>query len=226
MSANLATLEFGHTMTNKSGGVLLSDTFQVPNHRLLTPVGITATDTFMEHLARITGKDIPLKHRQERGRLVDSYIDGHKYLSGKKAIIYGEEDLVAGLSGFLAEIGIIPVLCASGGRSGMLAKKIGEATGDILTEPPAVCEGMDFFEISERAESLQPDILIGHSKGAPLAKKLNIPLIRVGFPIHDRMGGQRILHLGYRGAQNLFDRIINSIIAKKQADSPVGYSYM
>ena len=226
MSANLATIEFGHTMAVKSGGVVLSEKFRVPNHRLSLPMGITATDYFMELLVRITGNAIPLKHQQERSRLVDSYVDGHKYLSGKKAIVYGEEDLVVGLSGFLAEIGIVPVLCASGGRSGQLSQKIDEVTGDILAHAPEVCEGMDFFEISERAKSLQPDLLIGHSKGAQLARKLNIPLIRVGFPIHDRMGGQRILHLGYRGAQNLFDRIINSVIAKKQADSPVGYSYM
>lgn len=226
MSANIATIEFGHTMAKESGGIFLSEKFQVPNHRLLMPMGITAMDHFMDHLVHITGNDIPLKHQQERSRLVDSYIDGHKYLSGKKAIIYGEEDLVVGLSGFLAEIGVIPVLCASGGKSGMLAQKINEATGTILSDAPRVFEGMDFFEISELAETLEPDLLIGHSKGAPLARKLNIPIIRVGFPIHDRMGGQRILHLGYRGAQNLFDLVINSVIAKKQADSPVGYSYM
>ncbi|HFQ89077.1 MAG TPA: nitrogenase, partial [Desulfobulbus sp.] len=50
--------------------------------------------------------------------------------------------------------------------------------------------------------------------------------IRVGFPIHDRIGGQRILHLGYRGAQQLYDTIANAIIAGKQAASPVGYAYM
>ncbi|HEB69796.1 MAG TPA: nitrogenase, partial [Desulfobulbus sp.] len=93
-------------------------------------------------------------------------------------------------------------------------------------EQPRVHEGMDFFEISEMAESLEPDLIIGHSKGYPLARKLNIPLIRVGFPIHDRVGGQRILHLGYAGAQQLFDTITNAIIARKQTDSPVGYSYM
>jgi nitrogenase molybdenum-iron protein NifN len=226
MSANMATIEFGHTMAKDSGGVLLSDTFQVPNHRQSLPMGITAMDQFMEHLAQITGRDMPLKHQQERGRLIDSYVDGHKYLSGKKAIIYGEEDLVVGLSGFLAEIGVIPVLCASGGKSGMLARKINEATGDILNAPPIVHEGMDFFEISGLAEDLKPDLLVGHSKGAGLAREMDIPIIRVGFPVHDRMGGQRILHLGYRGAQNLFDRIVNAVIAKKQADSPVGYSYM
>jgi nitrogenase molybdenum-iron protein NifN len=34
------------------------------------------------------------------------------------------------------------------------------------------------------------------------------------------------LHLGYRGAQALFDLITNTVIDKKQSDSPVGYSYM
>jgi len=60
----------------------------------------------------------------------------------------------------------------------------------------------------------------------PVAKKLNIPLIRVGFPIHDRIGGQRILHLGYSGAQQLFDTVANALIEKKQDDNPVGYFYM
>ena len=100
------------------------------------------------------------------------------------------------------------------------------ATGDTLLEQPQVFEGMDFFEISEIAETLQPDLVVGHSKGYPLAKKLNIPLIRVGFPIHDRVGGQRILHLGYAGAQHLFDLVANAMIEKKQDDSPVGYFYM
>ena len=226
MSANKATIEFGHTMADESGAVLLAKNFQVPNHRLPMPMGINASDRFMQLLEDISGQKMPLQYQQERSRLVDSYVDGHKYISGKKAVLYGEEDLLVGLSAFLSEIGIIPVLCATGGKSGKLAEKIAEATGDILEHAPKVLEGVDFFEINTLAEKLQPDLLIGHSKGAPLARKLNIPLIRVGFPIHDRMGGQRILHLGYRGAQNLFDLVVNSIIAKKQSDSPVGYSYM
>ncbi len=226
MSGNMASIEFGHTMADKSGGNILQEKFRVANHRLHLPMGITATDLFFDQLEALAGIPLPNKHNRERGRLIDSYVDGHKYLFGKKAIIYGEEDLVVGLSAFLSEIGIMPVLCASGGKSGKLAENIKEATGTNLPEQPQVFEGMDFYEISELAESLEPDLLVGHSKGYPLARKLNIPLIRVGFPIHDRVGGQRILHLGYRGAQNLFDTVVNAIIAKKQADSPVGYSYM
>ena len=226
MPASQATIEFGHTMADNSGGALLADNFGVENIRQPLPMGIRAADRFFNELCRLSGQDIPTTFQGERGRLVDSLVDGHKYVYGKRAIVYGEEDLVVGLTSFLSEIGVHPVLCASGGKSGQLAKQIKDATGDILAVQPRVYEGMDFFDIAEEAESLAPDLLVGHSKGFPLARKLNIPLIRVGFPIHDRMGGQRILHLGYRGAQQLFDKVVNEMIAKKQADSPVGYSYM
>ena len=226
MGNGRGTIELGHTMGGESGGVLLADRFGVENVRIPLPMGIAASDRFFDHLVRLSGRPIPEKYQGERGRLVDSYVDGHKYLYGKKAIVYGEEDLVVGLTAFLAEIGVMPVLCASGGKSGKLAEIIRQATDDLLPEQPQVHEGMDFYDISELAESLGPDLLVGHSKGYPLAQKLSIPLIRVGFPIHDRMGGQRILHLGYRGTQQLFDLVVNGCIAKKQGDSPIGYSYM
>ena len=87
-------------------------------------------------------------------------------------------------------------------------------------------DGFDFAEIAEAAPALKPDFLLGSSKGYSLARKLSVPLIRVGFPIHDRIGGQRVLHLGYRGAQELFDRIINALLETKQDDSNVGYAYL
>jgi nitrogenase molybdenum-iron protein NifN len=227
MGGAKATIEFGRTLgSSKTGGSVLAQKFGVENMRLGLPLGIGETDRFFAGLQNVTGLGTPWKYAMERGRLVDAYVDAHKYVFGKKAIIYGEEDLVVGLAAFLAEIGVMPILCASGGRSGSFAAAIAAATDGVLTEQPLVYEGMDFFDIAEEAERLGPDLLVGHSKGYPLARKLNIPLIRVGFPIHDRIGGQRILHLGYRGAQQLFDLVVNSLIEKKQSDSAVGYSYM
>ncbi len=227
MGRSQATIEFGATLgAFQSGSDILHEKFSIARHRLGMPIGIKETDRFFSLLETLSGRLTPEKYGKERGRLIDAYVDGHKYIFGKRAIIYGEEDLVVGLCSFLTEIGIQPVLCASGGTSGRLQAAIAAVTGDTLMEQPQVHEGMDFFEISEMAESLRPDLIIGHSKGYPLARKLDIPLIRVGFPIHDRVGGQRILHLGYAGAQQLFDTITNAVICKKQADSPVGYSYM
>ena len=227
MGCSRATIEFGRTLSDKeSSSLTLQKKFNTAHHRLGMPIGIEETDRFFALLSSLSGRPIPEKYSKERGRLVDAYVDGHKYVFGKRAIIYGEEDLVVGMTAFLAEIGIFPVICASGGTSGRLAEAIAEVTGDILAEQPAIHEGVDFFDIAEMAEALAPDLLVGHSKGYPLARKLNIPLIRVGFPIHDRVGGQRINHISYSGAQQLFDRVANALIAKKQADSEVGYSYM
>ena len=227
MGAAQATIEFGRTVADRlSPGLLLNERFNIPRTRLGLPMGLRETDRFFSALTAISGRPTPDRHAKERGRYIDGCVDGHKYLSGKRAVVYGEEDLVVGLAAFLAEIGIKPVLCASGGQSGKLAEAIAAVTGDILTDQPLVREGLDFFEIAEEAENLAPDLLIGHSKGYPLARKLAIPLIRVGFPIHDRLGGQRILHLGYRGAQMLFDRIVNRLIEQKQDSTSIGYSYM
>ncbi|MCK9375950.1 MAG: nitrogenase [Syntrophobacterales bacterium] len=227
MGSSRATLEFGRTLfAEETAGRLLEARFGVPCRPLGLPIGLRETDEFFHVLKEVAGRPIPEKHAQERGRLIDAYVDGHKYIFNKRAVVYGEEDLVVGLVSFLAEIGVNPVLVASGGRSGRLAQAVADVIGDLLPEPPLVREGMDFYEIAAEAEALKPDLLVGHSKGYHLAKHWQAPLVRVGFPIHDRFGGPRTLHLGYRGAQNLLDRIVNAMIERKQETSPVGYGYI
>jgi len=221
-----ATIEFGLTLPDDTGGPYLESRHKVTNHRMAMPVGIRASDRFLALLAELSGRPIPDSLQASKGRLIDALVDGHKYLAGKTAVLYGEEDLVVAMAGFLAEIGVRPVLCASGGQSGRFQAAIAEVLEGLPGESPEVFEGMDFYEIAERAEVLKPDLIVGHSKGYSLARKLGIPLIRVGFPIHDRIGGQRILHLGYEGAQQLFDLLVNELIRAKQDTSPVGYSYM
>ncbi len=227
MGRAMASIEFGRTLFSQpTAGEYLVKEFGVANHRLGLPIGLRETDRFFGLLEELSGRPVPKRHAGERGRFIDACVDSHKYIFGKKAIIYGEEDLVVGLTALMAEIGVRPVLCASGGKSGRLMEAIESVTRDILPDLPLIREGMDFYEIAEEAEALGPDLLVGHSKGYFLTRKRGIPLVRVGFPIHDRMGGQRILHLGYRGGQTLLDRVVNAIIQKKQDESPVGYTYM
>jgi nitrogenase molybdenum-iron protein NifN len=227
MGGAVATIELGRTLTDAhSGGLWLERHLGVANHRLGCPIGLRESDSFFALLKELSGRSTPEKYSAERGRLLDSFADGHKYVFGKRAIVYGEEDLVAALSSFLAEIGVQPVLCASGGTSRRLQAAVDEVCQGYCLEKPVVREGTDFFEISEAAAALRPDFIIGHSKGYSLARELDIPLIRVGFPIHDRLGGQRLMHVGYRGAQSLFDLIVNALLEKKQNASAVGYSYM
>ena len=233
-----ATIEFGYilnegamnTRTNKSKLVLtagqwLQTNRAIPYNRIGMPIGIKETDRFFGLLESLSQTPTPQRFKHERGRLIDAYVDGHKYAFGKKAIVYGEEDLVIGLVLFLLEIGIEPVLVATGGTGSRFKQVLNELSNGA-TKTIAVMNDMDFESMNEMADELKPDIMIGHSKGYYIARRLGIPLVRVGFPVHDRFGAQRMQHLGYEGTLQLFDRITNALIEYKQEHSPIGYKYM
>jgi nitrogenase molybdenum-iron protein NifN len=226
MSGAKATIEFGRCLPKQTGGTSLEKQFGVTNHRIGLPMGLRESDALFETLESVSGKPVPRRFELERGRLIDAYVDGHKYVFGKRAVVYGEEDLVVGLCAFLAEIGVDVVLAGTGARGKGLEAAISRVTDGVARMAPEVREGVDFHDIAAEAEALKPDMLIGHSKGYRYAKAWGAPLVRVGFPVHDRFGGQRILTLGYKGALNLFDRVVNAVIEKKQADSSVGYGYI
>ncbi|MDA8134862.1 MAG: nitrogenase [Desulfobacteraceae bacterium] len=210
----------------KTAGSVLKERFDIPLVSMGIPMGVKATDRFFSALEEITAKPVPEKYKRQRGRLIDAYVDGNKYVSKKRAVVYGEEDFVAAMAGFLAEIGIIPVLCASGGRSGFLKQSLNQILPQNIQGQVHVHHGMDFTQMEEAAGKLSPDFAIGNSKGYTLSRNLKIPLVRAGFPIHDRVGGARILHIGYRGTQQLFDTIVNTLLQNRQDTSTVGYAYM
>ena len=226
MGGAKATMELGRVLPQRSGGVILNQVHGVPLFSLGLPIGLRANTEFFDTLAELSGRPIPRRHQEARGRLLDAMVDGHKYLSGIRAVVFGEEDLVIALAGFLAEIGVQPVLCASGGESGKLEKEVEAVTEGLVREKPQVKSGADFDHIGRLARELEPDLMIGNGKGYRLSRELEIPLVRVGLPIHDRFGGPRLHHLGYLGAQELYDRLVNAVLAKKQADSPWGYTYL
>lgn len=226
MGRAAATVEFGSTApSSRTAGGFLRDRFEARLFSMPLPIGVRASDRFFKALEEISGGPMPDVHAAERGRLVDAYVDGHKYVSGRRAVVYGEEDLVAALAGFLVEIGVTPVLLATGGESGLLEKALRRDVPD-LPEDSILRTAADFMEIEEEARELSPDIVIGNSKGSKLARAVGAPLVRVGFPVHDRVGGARMLHLGYRGTQQLFDRTTNALIEARQEASTVGYFYM
>jgi len=231
------SIELGTLATqSQTAGAWLKDVKNVSLDSMGLPIGVRASDRLFSALEQVSGITKPKSHDDERGRLIDSYIDGHKYIFGKRALVFGEEDWVAAIVGWLLEIGIKPVLCASGGNSGRLKSIIEQHVNEAksgttsIASLPAIHEGVDFEEMGELIESLPdedaPDLMIGHSKGYKLSREKNIPLLRVGMPIHDRLGASRLLHLGYRGTQRLFDEIVNTLLAQKQDESEMGFTYL
>ena len=226
MGGAAASLSFGWTPDSQEAARDLQERCGVCRHGIGLPIGLRQSDAMFDALGAISKRAVPTRHAEERGHLLDAMVDGHKYLSGQRAVVYGEQDLVTGLASFLAEIGVQPVLCASGGRSAGFRKNIESVTKGLVREPVTTEPGVDFYRIAELCHELKPDFMVGNSKGYVIARELELPLVRVGFPIHDRFGGPRLHHLGYRGAQELYDRIVNALIGKKQSDSSVGYGYI
>ena len=222
MPQSLTTIDL--TMTGKApraSDVLARRGAQI--HLLGLPVGIRATDAFVEHLTQMTGVARPQWLAQERGRLLDGYADGHKYVFGKRVGLYGDPEWVASLATFLFEIGARPVVCATGARNRALTKALEQLPPGSVDE---VLDDTDFVRFEVACRRTNPELLIGNSKGYGIARNLGIPLLRLGFPIHDRIGAGRIQVLGYRGSTWLFDSIVNLLLERKQNASDVGYSYL
>ena len=131
--------------------------------------------------------------------------------------------MVPSIAAFCNEIGILPVLCASEGQIVFeIEKRISYDKRRNIT----IMEDTDFDTIEQMVKDLKPDIMIGTGKGNHISIKHNIPLVRVGFPVHDRFGASRIQICGYEGAMNLLDTIVNALLSRKQDKIPDGYSYM
>ena len=224
------TVELGRTLAAEDGdtaGRYLRRTHGVPLFQLGTPIGLSETDALVGCLASFGRKDAAQEEalRATRARLLDAYIDGHKIASRARVVVVAEDDLAVGLVSFLDEIGAEVVLCASGGKRGRLERAIACLGREKLSNVPVMSDA-DYARIDEACDELRPDLLIGASKAYGTARRLDVPLLRVGFPIHDRFGGQRVHHVGYDGALALYDRFVNSLLESRQARSKIGYSYM
>ncbi len=220
-----AAIDFTHCVADKQlAGSYLQETFGIVRHRLPAPMGIEATDRWLELLSTLSGKEIPAHYQEQRGRLIDAVVDGHKYLSRVPVALFGEADHVLGLCAFLSGLGLEIRLVATGGKT----KGFEEAVNNNLSgeSTPEILNGVDFRDIERAVERLEPKLLVGNSKGYTLSRRKKLPLMRTGFPIHDRFGGQRLLHFGYAGAQRLLDELINTVITHRQAESDVGWTYI
>lgn len=195
-----------------SGGKFLEKRFSVPHASLPLPVGLENTDKFIRTLSSIGDvESISPVLERDRGRLLDAMVDSQSYNYGRKVAVYGDPDLVCGLVSFLSEIGMEPSIVATGTRSKKFRDEICK-TISMTKYDPVVINGGDLYDLHQQVKKTGVDLLIGNSYGARIAVEENIPLFRVGFPIFDRVGAQRIHILGYRGGLNLLDNLTNIII--------------
>jgi nitrogenase molybdenum-iron protein NifN len=211
------TIQFGTTCPDSlSPGLFLQQEYNVPLVNLPLPIGLENTDLLIGTLSKITGNALPEELALERGWLLDGMADSHKYNADGRPVVYGEPELVYAFSSACAENGAMPLVIASGSKTSHLAELLAPLIRNA-DEQPVLLEESDFAAIEEAARGAQANIAIGHSGGKSLSERHDIPLVRMGYPIHDRIGGQRILSAGYRGTLAFLDRFTNTLLEHKYA---------
>ncbi len=206
--------------TNSVGHYLLEN-YGIPYEKLNLPIGLRDNDALIKRLAELSGNPIPEALTKERSRYLDAMIDSHKYNSEARAAVYGEPDFVYSTVRLCAENGIVPLITAIGTKGTrfeeLVRQEIAGVAEKFLAGRIEILEDTDFQTIEEVARELEVNILIGNSDGRRMAERLGIDLIRRSFPIHDRVGGQRLRMLGYEGALTLLDDITNAVLGRKES---------
>lgn len=205
---------------NLSPAEALNERYGVPVIRLPLPVGLRDTDAFLKTLESLGGTQTE-EMRRERSRYLDAMVDGHKYCSEGRAALFGEPDLVYALVRLCCENGVIPVVVATGAVCPALKERVEPEIEPLAAagfiQKTSVCHDSDFDAIEALVEQSEVNLLVGSSDGRRIAHKFDLDLIRCGFPIHDRVGGQRIRMLGYEGSLHMLDEMANSILGRKES---------
>jgi len=76
----------------------------------------------------------------------------------------------------------------------------------------------DLEDLEARAQGC--DLLVTHSHGRQLAERLDLPFLRMGIPMFDRLGAAHQVTVGYRGMRDLVFEIANLFMAEAHEPGP------
>ncbi len=213
-----ATIALGR-LASGAAARALDTKCKVPCEILDLPIGFQATDRFIEALTNIAGVHVPDTITNERGQLIDIITDMHQYFYQKKVAIAGDPDQVISLVEFLISLDMHPVHIVTGTPGKKFEKRIKELTNDLPYEVNVKATG-DMFLLHQWIKNEPVDVLIGNTYMKYIARDEDIPLIRFGFPILDRIGHSYFPTVGYRGGIRLLENISNALLDRIDRDAP------
>ncbi len=202
----------------QSGANVLKDKYGMPAFLGELPIGVEATEAFLGNVTQMTGKKMPESLRDERDLLVDAMVDASQLTFGVKVAIFGDPDIVLGLTRFAYELGMKPLHVLTTLENPQFAKDMQALDTDYGAdaEKQNIIVGGDLYDLSQKIKETPVDLIIGDYKGKYISKDEGIPLVRVGFPQADRFGYQRKRMIGYRGSLDLRDTMVNTIMDRKE----------
>jgi len=202
----------------QSGAEILSDKFSLPCAKLDLPIGVEATDRYIDTLNGFYCQQPPSQLVQERRHLIDLILNAEPYLYKKKAALFCDPDISLPLCEFLAGLGIDPAYVFTGSDSKDLADRLNSIFKKYGIEGLVKCN-TDLFELEQHLQNSPVDLLIGDVHGKRLARRLNIPLVRLGFPVTDRFITQYLPIVGYQGSVRILEMLLDAILERYDGNS-------
>jgi nitrogenase molybdenum-iron protein beta chain len=140
----------------------------------------------------------------------------HQYFHGKTAALSGDPDQLLPLAQFLRDIDIEVKYAVSGTPAAKWAKQMASIWPEAkIKEGP----GGDLFQLHQWIKQEPVDMIFGGTYCKYIARDEDIPLLRFGYPIYDRVGHQYFPNVGYRGALRILERILNAVLDRQDRDA-------
>jgi nitrogenase molybdenum-iron protein beta chain len=220
MGDSMHTIGLGEWAT-KNAAIMLDNQCKVPFDIVDIPLGLRATDRFIQALSSLGHQPIPDSITIERGRLVDVITDMHQYLYGKRVALWGDPDHLIPLVEFLVDMDMKPVYIVSGTPGKTFERRMEEILKDRVPEAKYK-NGMaaDMYLIHQWIKENPVDLLIGNTYGKYISRDEDIPFVRMGFPIIDRIGHSYFPTVGYTGGIRILEKILGAIMDHQDATCP------
>ncbi len=215
---SMGTLALGN-LASSAAGFALDSKCKVPCKVLDLPIGLTGTDMFIDALRTMTGENVPDSLMFERGQMMDIISDMHQYFYGKKVGLVGDPDQLLALTKFLVSLDMVPTHIVTGSPAGKkFEAELREAVKDVPCDVNIKLGG-DMYLFHQWVKNDPVDLVIGNTYVKYIAKDEDIPYIRYGFPIYDRIGHSYLPTVGYRGGIMMLEKILNALMDRQDRDA-------
>ncbi|TWI68138.1 Mo-nitrogenase MoFe protein subunit NifK [Desulfobotulus alkaliphilus] len=192
---------------------------KVPCHTQELPIGLQATDRFVDTLRKVGGVSVPESIAVERGKLLDVMTDMQAWFYQKRVALFGDPDSLVSLVEFLVALDMHPVHVVTGTPGKAFEQKIRELTAHLPVPVNVKAHG-DLFLLHQWIKKEPVDLLMGNTYGKYMARDEDLPFVRFGFPIFDRVGHSYFPTVGYMGGIRLMEKMLDALLDRKDRDSP------
>ncbi|MBE9054903.1 nitrogenase iron-molybdenum cofactor biosynthesis protein NifN [Sphaerospermopsis sp. LEGE 08334] len=202
LGSSAFTIALGESM--RGAAKILQQRFNTDYEVFRDLTGLEPVDEFLQALSVLSGNPVPEKYCRQRRQLQDAMLDTHFYFGAKRISLALEPDLMWSMVHFLQSMGAQIHAAVTTTKSPLLEHlPIKNVTiGDL--------EDLEDLAVGS-------DLLIGNSNVNTIAKRLSIPLYRLGIPIYDRLGNGLFTKVGYRGSMDVLFGIGNLFIEHEEA---------